>query len=313
MMRHHAAGSAHGPSHSVCVIVVTHNAGPWLSTSLEPLRDIPPGAAVIVVDNGSRDRTVQLVRERYPQFLLIESTENLGFGRANNVGFEQGIRHGYEYFMLLNQDATITWSDIYALCDVAGRHPTTGVLSPLHLFSNDRIDLMQLRHVLAKSSALIEDLVLGRPQRDIYPVPVTNAAIWLIPRHTLQTVGGFDPLFFHYGEDTEYCQRVRRAGLVVGLSPRIRAYHLREQRETTYLTGTNYQYVQYVLRLTGTSRSTGHEALRMLGALIADVLSGRWKRRQCADRARALWLVVRRTTEFRRARHVTGDFPFLQL
>ena len=311
MMRHHAAGSAHGPSHSVCVIVVTHDAGPWLSTSLEPLRDVPPGAAVIVVDNGSRDRTVQLIRERYPQFLLIESKENLGFGRANNLGLEQGIRRGSDYFVLLNQDATITWSDIHALCDVADRHPNTGVLSPLHLFSNDCIDLMQRRHVLTQNTEFIEDLVLGRSWRDVYPVAVTNAAIWLIPKRTLQSVGGFDPIFFHYGEDTDYCRRVQRAGLVVGLSPQVRGYHLREQRETTYLTDTNHRYLQYVLRLKYTSRSAVHEALHILGELIGDMLRGRWIRRHGTDRVRALWMLYRRTSEFREIRRMAGDFLFL--
>src|SRR5436853_176799 len=70
------------------------------------------------------------------------------------------------------------------------------------------------------------DLIRNNLQ-PVYFVPFVNAAIWLISRKCIQEVGGFDPLFFMYAEDDDYCCRLRLHGLHIGIVPTAHAYHAR--------------------------------------------------------------------------------------
>jgi len=74
------------------------------------------------------------------------------------------------------------------------------------------------------STDLISDLYFAR-LKDVYQTLYVNAAAWLLPRRTLETVGGFDPIFFHYGEDDNYMQRTHYHGLKIGICPKIRICH----------------------------------------------------------------------------------------
>jgi GT2 family glycosyltransferase len=65
---------------------------------------------------------------------------------------------------------------------------------------------------------------------EVYEVPFVNAAGWLLSKKCLETVGGFDPVFFHYGEDDNYCQRVLFHGLKIGVTPQTFLKHDRETR-----------------------------------------------------------------------------------
>src|SRR4029077_9757768 len=82
---------------SVSVVVVTFNALPWIERALESVR----GHETIVVDHGSTDGTLELVRERFPEVRVIEQ-ENKGLGGGSNAGMRAA---GGEWFLLLNSDA----------------------------------------------------------------------------------------------------------------------------------------------------------------------------------------------------------------
>jgi len=81
----------------VSVVVVTYNALPWVEQALESVR----GNETIVVDHGSTDGTLELVRDRFPEVRVIEQ-ENKGLGGGSNAGMRAA---GGEWFLLLNSDA----------------------------------------------------------------------------------------------------------------------------------------------------------------------------------------------------------------
>src|SRR6187455_1295590 len=95
----------------VSVVVVTYNALPWLERCLESVR----GHETIVVDNGSSDGTVELVRARFPDVRLIEQG-NVGMGGGNNAGMRAA---GGRYFFLLNSDAWVVGDAIATLARFA--------------------------------------------------------------------------------------------------------------------------------------------------------------------------------------------------
>ncbi len=201
----------------VIIIIVTYNAMSWLATCLEKTKPY----SVIVVDNNSSDGTVEYIKSDYPQMLLIEQKENLGFGRANNIGISQALKAGAEHVFLLNQDAYLTEDCIEVLIKIQKSNGIYGVLSPIHLNDKgDRLDENFSQYVTFHSNKnFYSDHILKKKLSTVYQVPFVNAAGWLISRECLMTVGGFDPLFFHYGEDDNYCQRVKYHGFKVGVVP----------------------------------------------------------------------------------------------
>ena len=108
----------------VSAVVVTYNAAPWIERSLDSLRSTE--AEVIVVDNGSTDGTLELVRERFPEARLLEE-ENRGFGAGNNAGMRMASGR---YFLLLNPDAWLTDGALGQLVAFADEHPEAAVVGP---------------------------------------------------------------------------------------------------------------------------------------------------------------------------------------
>ncbi|MDZ4149253.1 MAG: glycosyltransferase family 2 protein [Flavobacteriaceae bacterium] len=213
---------------TISIIIVTYNAMPWLKRCL----DSTLGYEVVVVDNASQDETVAFIKKHYPKISLFEQTENLGFGRANNIGISYALQQGAEAVFLLNQDAYLVEDALEKLIQVSAEHPDYGVLSPIHTNGDGTsLDANFALYASHQNNAnFYSDFVLNQEKKAVYEVPFVNAAGWLVSKKCLQTVGGFDPLFFHYGEDDNYCQRVHYHGLKVGIVKDSLLIHDREFR-----------------------------------------------------------------------------------
>jgi len=103
----------------VCVLIVSYNFEQWIDKCIKSVLDSSIHAAILVVDNYSIDSTCQILKKKYPEVTLIESKENAGFGKANNIGMEYIINNGFEYAFLLNQDAWIEKNTIEKLLEEA--------------------------------------------------------------------------------------------------------------------------------------------------------------------------------------------------
>lgn len=212
----------------VYIIVVTYKGHLWYERCFTSLRNSEYPVQTIAIDNASNDGTVEYIREHFPEIHLIESKENLGFGRANNIGMRYALDHGCDYVFLLNQDAWIEPNTIGELIRIAEKHPKYGILGPVQVNKEKTKVLNGVIQFLINpdnvNHKLFSDLILGSTA-EVYPVAEINAAAWLLPRKTLETVGGFDPIFLHYGEDWNYLSRVLYHGLKVGLVPHLQVVH----------------------------------------------------------------------------------------
>lgn len=212
---------------NVYAVVVTWNGARWISGALESLQESNYPAQTVVVDNASTDGTVDIIVQSYPAVELLRMPDNLGFGRANNKGMSYALSKGADYILLLNQDAKVEPSMIGQLVDIMEKHPSFGIVSPLHLdYEGKRIDSGILSY-LNSNLGFVSDTYFGR-LKELYEIPFLPAAIWLLSRELLQKVGGFDPLFFMYGEDNDFCNRARFHGFKIGLAPSVLGYHLHE-------------------------------------------------------------------------------------
>ena len=218
----------------VLSIVVTYNAADWLNTCLKSLQNSDLANDVLVVDNSSSDETLDLIQTHYPEVLLFPQKQNLGFGKANNAGFEYALKHEYEYIFLLNQDAAILPETLQQLVDCHQQNKDYGIISPMQNFAENQLDRYFASYLEKHLSTAELSEIKGdkNRQKDIYFIPYVNAAIWLISRECLLEVGGFDPDFEHYGEDDEYMQRVLFFKYKIGICPKAIGFHYRKQAES---------------------------------------------------------------------------------
>ena len=212
----------------IFVIIVTYKGHRWYDRCFTSLRASELPVQTIVIDNASNDGTVEYIRECFPEIHVIESKVNLGFGRANNIGMRYALDNGADYVFLLNQDAWIEPNTIGELVRIAEKYPEYGILSPVQV-NKEKSKVLDgvidfLSYPTHTCYELFNDLLLGT-KKEVYSVREMNAAAWLLPRKTLEIVGGFDPIFLHYGEDWNYMSRVLYHNMKIGLLPDVLVVH----------------------------------------------------------------------------------------
>lgn len=223
-----------GNYQKISAIVVTYNAtrNNWLHKCLDSLQNATVKTNIIVIDNASTDDTVNIIKKQYPEITLIESPTNLGFGKANNIGLENALRNGADYFFLLNQDAWVESETLQKLIQGFEKNKDYGIVSPLHLNGEGSALDFNFSNYISPNHCknLYSDYVLNKVENRIYESGFINAAAWLVSKECLRKVGGFSPTFFHYGEDVNYIQRLKYKNLKIGIYPFATIYHDRENR-----------------------------------------------------------------------------------
>ena len=218
----------------VSLIIVTYNAMKWAQRCFFSLRNSSVSVNCIVIDNGSTDGTQNFIKANFPEVDFIQSPENLGFGKANNIGIETAYKNGADFFYLMNQDAWIFEDSIKKLLNVFENYPQKeeiGILSPMHLDGTEKkLDVFLDKYIAQNfENRMISDLYLNSIENS-YEINFINAAHWLIPKNTIETVGGFNPYFFHYGEDNEYVNRLHFHGKKILLCPESKVVHDGKQK-----------------------------------------------------------------------------------
>ena len=219
----------------VSAIVVSYNAAPWIERSLDSLRET--GAEVIVVDNGSTDRTLDLVREQFPKARVVEQ-ENRGFGAGNNAGMRAASGR---YFLLLNPDAWLTEGALDNMVAFADEHPEAGVVGPRLLNPDGSLqrsvrgyptpwrlatEYFFLRKLAPHSEALNALFGAGFDHESVREADYLFGACLLVRREAVDSIGGFDEDFFLMSEEVDWCYRFRQAGWKVFFYPGAEAYHV---------------------------------------------------------------------------------------
>jgi GT2 family glycosyltransferase len=213
-------------------IIATWNGEDCIAKCLHSLQSSQIPIHIVVVDNASSDQTVKIVQAICPDAIIFQLTQNLGFGKANNIGIKYAYDHGAEHFLLINQDAYVDVNTISILVTLQQANPEYAILSPLHLNATGcHLDRLFANHIgeSASISELLSDALLKGGIADVYHLDFINAAIWLLSRDCVTRVGLFNPGFDSYREDNEYSDRVHYHGFNVSLAPACRAYHARTQ------------------------------------------------------------------------------------
>ncbi|MBI4538211.1 MAG: glycosyltransferase family 2 protein [Gemmatimonadetes bacterium] len=246
------AGSALGslgPAPDLTIVVVTWNVRDLALRSLESVYagSGPLAVEVVVVDNASEDGTVGAVRERFPQAVVIENGDNVGFPRACNQGLE---RARGRYVLFLNPDTVVGAGTLFTCAAELDGDATVGMVGCRLVRPDGGIQYEGARrayrlrhlvyellylHMLFPRSRVFGDQLLGwwdhEGRRDVEAI---CGAFMMVRRSLAEVLGGLPEDVFMYHEDLSFCLRVRRAGWKIRYVGEVLTVHLGGQSSLQY-------------------------------------------------------------------------------
>jgi hypothetical protein len=240
----------------VCIIVLNWNGLKDTVECLESLQNITySNHKVVVVDNASASDDAVVLRQKFGDCAhIIQNDKNYGYTGGNNVGIGYGLQAvKADYLLVLNNDTTVAPDFLGHLVHTAESDPTIGVAGPKVYYRDlpDRIQSAGVKvNMWTGQSTLIGGRRLDAGQHDtLQEVDSVSGCCLLIKRLAIESVGEFDESYFCYWDETDYCARIRKAGLKVMYVPEARIWHkmpMKQQlSDTTPTAGKSGGLAQY--------------------------------------------------------------------
>jgi len=216
------------------VLIVNYNTRQLTLDCLRSVYDSETGYSyeVIVVDNASADDSVEKIMEQYPQVRMIANEENTGFAKANNQAMEAAAGR---YILLLNSDTIVQPDTLQTMVAFMDENPQVGASGCKVVLPDASLDKACRRGFPTPSASFyyafgFSKLFPDRPRfnqyqlgyldpNESYAIDCLVGAFMLVRRETLQQVGGLDETFFMYGEDVDWCYRIKQAGWDIWYHP----------------------------------------------------------------------------------------------
>ncbi len=227
----------------VFVVVLNWNGKELIEDCLDSLLMQTRKAEVVVVDNGSKDGSQRLIREKYPEVHLIEEDKNHGFAGGVNIGINYSIEKGADAIALFNNDAVAEKDWLKNLVKYLEKDESLGAVtckflsrdgkhidSTGDLYSIWGLTIARQRNRPPSEAKSKPELVFG-----------ATAGASLYRAETAKDVGLFDEKFFAYYEDTDFSFRIQLAGWKVMYSPAAIAYHATGSTSSKIKGFTTYQ------------------------------------------------------------------------
>lgn len=240
------------------IVIVNYNVSDKLKNCLESLNGLnhKDKYKIIIVDNNSSDNSVSLIKKEFPDIFLIENKENLGFAKANNIAIDFLIKtfSSIEYILLLNPDVVVSYNTIDGLLEFLKNNHNIGCVSPA-LYSEDNnvknncggfipglftsfnyfFFLSQIMPRLFKGIFINQEYFIKRKK----PIELDwlSGACLMLRKNMILEVGLLNEIYFLYGEDIEWGNRIKKGGWTLYLIPELRVVHL--ERESLRKLNTN--------------------------------------------------------------------------
>lgn len=216
------------------VVVVTRNSEKHIGAFVDSV--VRSGSSLIVVDNGSTDGTLGVIRTHCPRARIIATGENLGYGKAMNLGFQETTG---QFVVLSNPDVVFLDHSIARMLKFLDENPTVAVVGPQQMFPDrswqrsygelpgvwsgikDACGITTLKNVMRRS---LWPRRFDSKEKD---VPYVDGAVLAVRREAFLEMGGFDESFYFYSDESDLCARLRKAGWRVTFLPAAEVIHVR--------------------------------------------------------------------------------------
>lgn len=211
----------------ISIVIVNYNVRDFLNNCIESIYKSKTNLTyeVIVVDNNSQDNSVPLLSPKFPDVKFIQLNDNLGFSKANNIGFENSSG---EFVLILNPDTLLQPDTLQKMYDFLKNDETIGaagckVLNGDLTFQlpcrrsfptpwNSFCKLFGLQKVFPSVKAFSEYNLTYKNIDDTYEVDALIGAFIFARKNVIDEIGGFDESYFMYGEDLDFCFKIKKAG-----------------------------------------------------------------------------------------------------
>lgn len=222
------------------IVIVSYNTKDLLIQTLESVYQATDSLTkeVFVVDNASQDGSADAVAAQFPEAHLVRNEQNVGFSKANN----QAIRNSSgRYVLLLNSDTVVSADTFAAMVRFMDEHPQAGAGGCKVVKPDGSLDLACRRSFPTPLNAMYQALKFDKlfpnsphfaaynmTYRDVnetYQVDCLVGAFMMLRRDVLAEVGLLDGRFFMYGEDVDWCYRIKRAGWEIWYYPETEIIH----------------------------------------------------------------------------------------
>lgn len=188
-----------------------------------------PNLEVVVVDNNSKDGSLEQARLRYSRAHFIKNSSNVGFSKGNNIGIRYALEKFADYIFLLNNDAIIEKETLSLLLQALDMNASASIVSPIILkndnktiwFAGGTINWRKMR------TGHVEEALSDSPYKSEY----LSGCAMLIKKEVFKKIGLFDERFFLYYEDADFSLRARKANFELLVEPKSHIKHL-EQSNT---------------------------------------------------------------------------------
>ncbi len=225
----------------VSIIIVNYNGGSLLADCLTSVFDHTAGLKyeVSVFDNASTDGSCDGLEERFLQLKVIKSAVNIGYAPANNRAIEAS--EAARYFLLLNPDTLLQSNAIRTVTEFMDTNQKVGICGPKIVLSDGKLDApcrrsfktpaIYLYHTLGLSKLFPKSERFGKyylsykDENESYEVDAVIGAFLAIREEVVKRIGLLDENFYIYGEDEDWCFRVKQAGWKVFYYPRATVIH----------------------------------------------------------------------------------------
>jgi len=209
----------------VSAIIVNYNGSKVLNGCISSLlKQSHPPVEIILVDNGSTDDSVRTVKERFPEVEVLECRANFGYAEGNNIGAK--VAKG-EFLALVNNDAKFDFRCLEALANALSEEPALAAVQGKVLKE------IQPPTIDSIGSYITPTGFLYHRDHNGPDIPACASSIFsakgvcmLVRSSTFNSLGGFDPSYFAYFEETDFCWRAWIAGYKVKLIPSSITYHM---------------------------------------------------------------------------------------
>jgi len=214
------------------IILVNYNGNEDTIACLQSIlyTEMVPLPFVIVVDNASYGKVDEIINF-YPKIHIIKNKENLGFGKANNIGINWAIENlAFDYLLLLNNDTLIEKDSLYYLLDAFSKSPEIGIATSKIMYEKDREIVwygggdINYKRGWPKIANYNQIATPNGANKSRF-VTFVSGCVMMFSKKCLEKVGGFDDEFFMYCEDLELSLRVINLGFKLYYEPKSIIYH----------------------------------------------------------------------------------------
>ena len=242
---------------------------------------------VVVADNESKDGSVDMVRSEFPWVRVVETGGNLGYGRANNAGLKEA---NGRYYFVLNSDTIVEPGALKVMRDFMDESPKVGCVGAQLILRDGSTqtscardpgllavfwEQTYLDRLLPNNKITGNYLMTDWDYKDRREVEQVCGACLFVRRQAWLDIDGFDPAYFMYFEDTDFCIRIRKAGWKIVFVPEARIHHLLGassgkswETRARMISAYNKSRYYYFNRYEGRTKGLAIKATVLLGATL---------------------------------------------